>query len=546
MIDVSLTISPVRHASGEIIGASKIVRDISHEKQIEAALEQERQWLEVTLDSIGDAVIATDPLGAVKFLNPVAEKNTGWPAEEAIGKPLQQVFNIINEKTRNPGVNPLDRVLREGIVVGLANHTALISRDGHEISIDDSAAPIKDSTGNVLGAVMVFHDVTDRRKSDEALRIARDAAEAASRAKDEFLAALSHELRTPLTPVLMLAKELEHAENVPADLKADFSTIRQNIELEARLIDDLLDLTRIAQGKLALRFALVDTQVLLRHALDILRNDIQAKEITVTLDSEASKRQVSGDPVRLQQVLWNVLKNAVKFSERGGQVVVRSWNEGSCLHIAVSDTGLGITSDELPRIFDAFAQGSEAAEARFGGLGLGLSISAVLVREHGGRIWAESPGRNRGATFHIQLPLAPLADIETTQTEKHAHAPERPLRILLVEDHEATRETLRRLLARRGHHVASAGTIAHALKLARAGAPDIVISDLGLPDGNGKELMQRLRKEHSVPAIALSGYGMQHDVEESEKAGFEEHFTKPVDVSCLLTAIYKLLGITKD
>jgi two-component system CheB/CheR fusion protein len=542
-IDVSLSVSPVRDARGRIIGASKILRDITREKQIEAALAHERQWLAVTLGSIGDAVIATDSSGVVKLLNPVAEKLTGWSTNEAVGKPLLQVFNILNEKTRIHAPNPVDRVLREGTIVGLANHTALISRDGREISIEDSAAPIKDAEGNVLGAVMVFHDVTERRKGEETVRIARDAAVAANRAKDEFLAALSHELRTPLTPVLMLAKELEHAENVPVDLRADFSMIRQNIELEARLIDDLLDLTRIAQGKLALRFTQVDTHLLLKHALEILRNDIQAKELTVALDLEAPEQQVSADPVRLQQVLWNLVKNAVKFNARGGRIVIRSWNEDGRLRLSITDTGMGITSDELPRIFDSFAQGSEAAEAQFGGLGLGLSISAVLVREHGGRIWAESPGRNQGATFHIELPLAPVSRAERLPEEAVSSFRGRPLRILLVEDHEPTRETLERLLKRRGHHVETAETIERALQIANANELDVVVSDLGLPDGDGKELMRRLNRDPKPVGIALSGYGMKDDVEESKKAGFMEHFTKPVDVPRLEGAMYRLLGV---
>jgi PAS domain S-box-containing protein len=246
-IDVSLTISPIRDAVGRITGASKIIRDITERKRAEAALAEERQWLTVTLRSIGDAVIASDAAGFVKFLNPVAERMTGWPSQEALGQPLTNVFNIVNERTRVLAQNPVERVLREGIVVGLANHTALLSRDGREMSIEDSAAPIKDEKGTMFGAVMVFHDVTERRHGEAALRAARDAAEAANRAKDEFLAALSHELRTPLTPVLMLAAEMEHAEGVPTEIRSDFATIRKNIELEARLIDDLLDHTRITQ-----------------------------------------------------------------------------------------------------------------------------------------------------------------------------------------------------------------------------------------------------------------------------------------------------------
>jgi CheY-like chemotaxis protein/nitrogen-specific signal transduction histidine kinase len=388
---------------------------------------------------------------------------------------------------------------------------------------------------------MVFHDVTERRKAEQELSVARDAAEAANRAKDEFLAALSHELRTPLSPVLMLATEMEHAEDISPALRADFATIRQNVELEARLIDDLLDLTRITQGKLALRFAQVDSHKLLRHALEILRNDIQAKEIQVRLDLTAEAHQVTADAVRLQQVFWNVLKNSVKFNDREGRIDIKSWNENDRLRIAVTDTGLGITADELPRIFEAFAQGTDASEPRFGGLGLGLSISSLLVGEHGGRIWAESPGRNRGATLHIELPLAPVVTPVDSIGATTKPKGNRAVRILLVEDHAPTRETLARLLTRRGHHVESAGSIAQALIIANTGSVDLIISDLGLPDGSGMDLMQSLRRTCRLPAIALSGYGMQTDIEESKAAGFDEHFTKPVDVFQLEQVIQSLV-----
>jgi CheY-like chemotaxis protein len=249
---------------------------------------------------------------------------------------------------------------------------------------------------------------------------------------------------------------------------------------------------------------------------------------------------VSADAVRLQQVFWNVLKNAVKFSARQGNITIRSWNEDRQLRAVISDTGLGITSEELPRIFDAFAQGAQAAEARFGGLGLGLSISALLVREHGGRIWAESPGRNQGASFHVELPLAPISSGEGAMVEPPPSVARRTLRILVVEDHEATRETLVRLLTRRGHHVESGTSVAEGLERARRCNFDLVISDLGLPDGHGNDLMRALRSEVNLPGIALSGYGMQIDIEESKTAGFQEHLTKPIDISQLDAAIQRI------
>ena len=540
-IDVSLTISPIRDSTGGIIGVSKIARDITQRKHTEAALEQQRQWFAVTLSSIGDAVIATDAGGAISFLNPVAEAMTGWSAHEAIGRPLLEVFRILNEKTRAPASDPVARVLREGIIVALANHTVLLARDGREIAIEDSAAPIKDAAGTLVGAVLVFHDVTERRQAEEAALAAREAVEAASRAKDEFLAALSHELRTPLTPVLLLSAAMERSDELPADVRKDFGMIRKNVELEARIIDDLLDLTRITQGKLVLRVESVDPHALVEHALEILRSDIDGKQITVALDLAAADHHVNGDPVRLQQVFWNILKNAVKFTPPAGRITIRSWNADGRLRIATTDTGLGITPEEMPRIFDSFGQGDEAAEPRFGGLGLGLSISSVLVREHRGRIWAESPGREQGATFHVELPLAGAPASAPASNVPPPAAP-KPLRILLVEDHQATRETLARLLARRGHEIASANGVAQALALAGPDRFDMVISDLGLPDGHGHDLMRALRRDFGLTGIALSGYGMEADIQQSKDAGFQEHLTKPVDIVHLETAMQRIIA----
>ena len=388
-------------------------------------------------------------------------------------------------------------------------------------------------------------DVTELKRAEKATVAARDAAEAASRAKDEFLAVLSHELRTPLTPVLLLSAAMERSDELPPEVRRDFGTIRKNVELEARIIDDLLDLTRITQGKLVLRVESVDPHHLVEHALEILRSEIDAKKITVAVDLTAGDHHVSGDAVRLQQVFWNILKNSVKFTPPEGRISISSRSAGGRLCIAITDTGLGITPEEMPRIFVSFGQGDEAAEPRFGGLGLGLSISSVLVREHSGRIWAESPGREQGATFHVELPLAPAPEFAASGTALPPVAPQ-PLRILLVEDHDATRATLGRLLARRGHEIADANCVAQALALAGPDRFDIVISDLGLPDGHGHDLMRALHRDFGLTGIALSGYGMEADIRRSKEAGFGEHLTKPVDLADLEAAMQRIVAAHND
>jgi signal transduction histidine kinase len=361
----------------------------------------------------------------------------------------------------------------------------------------------------------------------------KKAAEAANRAKDEFLAALSHELRTPLTPVLMLAGEMEKSAEISAAVRRDFAMIRKNVELEARIIDDLLDLTRITRGKLTLRFETVDVHALIEHPLAILRADREAKDITVALNFDAIAHHVSGDAVRLQQVFWNVLKNAIKFTPQGGRIAIRSWNEDGQLRVSVSDTGSGITPEEMPRIFTAFEQGREAAASRFGGLGLGLSITALLVREHRGRIWAESAGRDQGAAFHLELPLVASPAPDQPATPSLASPKARPLRVLLVEDHEDTRGILQRLMTRWGHSIMVAASVSEAREAIAKGTFDLLLSDLGLPDGTGYDVIAAFREKSDAPAVAMSGFGMEADLARTTAAGFAEHVVKPVSADAL-------------
>lgn len=409
------------------------------------------------------------------------------------------------------------------------------------------AAQTDPATGELTHMVGITVDVTERVLGAEKLATALEAAEAANRAKDSFLASLSHELRTPLTPVLFLAASLERSSELPETLRADFAMIRRNVELEARLIDDLLDLTRITRGKLHLDLVPVALHSIVRRSIELLRGDLERKHLALTLDLDAEHDYASADAVRLQQVFWNVLKNAVKFTPEGGTISVRSRGIAQLTwHLAIEDSGLGITSDELPTIFDAFAQGGEAASHRFGGLGLGLAISSLLVKEHGGRIWAESAGRDRGSTFHIELPLLPdTAEVPPGDATPTFSPRQHSGRILIVEDHEATRETLARLLARRGFAVEVAETASRARSVAATHTFDLVISDLGLPDGSGRELAAEFRRAYGLKAIALSGYGMEEDVRLSHSAGFLDHVTKPVDIETLHDSIIAALQTEK-
>ena len=516
--------SSVYWEEGKFIHTRCFTRDVTELKRIESA----RARLAAIVASSEDAIVSKDLDGVVTSWNAGAEHLFGYSAEEMIGQPITRII-------------PAERQAEEGSILGRLRRgehiahfeTLRVTKDRRFIAVSLTVSPLRDSTGTIIGASKIARDITERKKIEAELRTARDAAEDANRAKDEFLAALSHELRTPLTPVLMLAGEMEQSAQLPEAVRYDFAMIRKNIELEARIIDDLLDLTRITRGKLALQFETVDVHALIEHALAILRSDSGAKDLGITLDLAAADHHVSGDAVRLQQVFWNVIKNAIKFTPQGGRIAIRSWNEGGHLRVATTDTGMGITPEEMPRIFTAFAQGREAAAARFGGLGLGLSISALLVRDHRGRIWAESAGRDQGATFHLELPLAAAPEPEQPAAPSIASPGARSLRVLLVEDHEDTRGILQRLMTRWGHSITVAACVSEARDAIARGTFDLLLSDVGLPDGTGYDVIAALREKSDAPALAMSGYGMEADLARTNAAGFAEHIVKPVSAERL-------------
>jgi signal transduction histidine kinase len=383
-------------------------------------------------------------------------------------------------------------------------------------------------------------------------RLFQQAQEANAR-KDQFLAALSHELRTPLTPILTAVSSINVNALSPGELEDLFSTIRRNVELEARLIDDLLDLTRIAKDKLRLDLHPADAHEVLRHALETCLEDITRKKLKFSFHLEAAEHTVAADPARLQQVFWNLLKNAVKFTPNHGEV--RIWTRNSApgeIQIEVCDTGIGIAPEVLPKIFNAFEQGGAAMTHRFGGLGLGLAISRALVSAHHGQLWAESVGFNQGARFFVTLPTvvpAPSASSVSHEAARY-HSGENKADafsfskclIMLVEDHADSARILARVMRRRGYQVVLAASVAEALATFEREEVHALVSDIGLPDGDGVGLMEQLREIRPIPGIALSGYGMEHDLARTRAAGFQEHLTKPIDWPQLDAALVRLLS----
>lgn len=369
-------------------------------------------------------------------------------------------------------------------------------------------------------------------------------AQSASAAKDHFLAILSHELRTPLNPVFGILSALEGRKDLPPDVSEDLHVMRRNLELEARLIDDLLDLTRIVKGNIPLQQKPTDLHQLIHSVCRTCLAEIQRKELKIDFQLEAKDHHVLGDATRLQQVLWNLLNNAIKFTPESGRIVFKTMKaENGRLTIQVTDTGRGIDQEAMAKIFHPFEQGESNISAQFGGLGLGLAISKAIVDAHGGEIQASSRGLGQGATFKVTLPPTDTPEHQAAAVSKTpAESARLGLRILLVDDHEDTREIMSRLLSLRGHHVAKAECCAAALALAASQDFDLLVSDLGLPDGSGHDLMAEIKAKYQLKGIALSGYGMEADIKRSEEAGFAAHLTKPVDLSALEAAMHKIFS----
>jgi len=509
-------------------------------KRAEMALRESEERYRTVAETASDAILIVDDESRIIFANRAVEAVFGFRSDELAGADLRQLMPDYRRTLGERNTRPLDGA------PGRAAVWSGVELPGRHRS--GQTIPLEISSGEFVRdgrhyATAIVRDITDRKSAERDLKHAKEQAEAASAAKDQFLAVLSHELRTPLTPVLTLVQFLESTTEPPEDIRSIFTMIRRNIELEARLIDDLLDLTRITRGKLHLDIEMVDAHSLIRNVADICREDIALRNQTLDLELDARSHRIKADPARLQQVFWNLLQNAVKFTPEGGAITVRSCNptDGE-LEVDVCDTGIGLEQEQLARVFNPFEQAEQSISRRFGGLGLGLSISRTIVEMHGGTIGVESDGLNRGATFSVRL-----ATGDDAVEPSAAAAPDRgtdeqiPRRILLVDDHADTSSVMKLLLERRGYSVDTAWDVASGLEHARTREYDLLISDIGLPDGSGLDLMRAIRAFKPLPGIALSGFGMEDDIRRSHEAGFSEHLIKPVNFQALQDAIQRVL-----
>ncbi|HSV62642.1 MAG TPA: ATP-binding protein [Chthoniobacterales bacterium] len=456
----------------------------------------------------------------------------------------RDIYEAIYDEVKIAPGEAIERVLAFGAPYQLVEH-AFVDRDGMTRFVNVNLLRLQTSEQTIQGVLYLMEDKT----RDMTLRQELIGANAA---KDQFLALLSHELRNPLSPVIAMVGELEAGAGDSPDVRRALEVIRRNVELEARLIDDLLDVTRISKGKLQLSLETASVHEILQRSYEICREEIAAKDLKIEFRLRAERAYVEGDPARLQQVFWNLVKNSVKFTPEKGRIVIETLNPTpDVVEIRTTDTGIGIEPDQMDRIFNAFEQGQSSITRRFGGLGLGLAISKAMVHAHGGTIKAESAGKNRGATFIVTLstvatpavvPAAPESKGPSEVALKTRKAKGTGPRVLVVDDHVDTCTGMKMMMERRGYRVTVAHTADQAVKKAEDEAFDLVISDIGLPDRSGYELMQELSATRNLRGIALSGFGMENDVSRARAAGFSEHLTKPINFDRLDEAIQMLLA----
>lgn len=639
-------------------------------QQTNGALHEQPQWFYVTLSRIGDAVITTGNDGRVTFLNPVAVSLTGWTQEDAAGQPLETIFRIINEHSRRPVENLATKALREGVVVGLGIPTLLIAKDGTERPIDDSAALIRDAQGHVVGSVLVFRDITDRRRAEHAIavseiryrrlfesakdgililnadtakitdanpfigelldyslselmgkelweiglfkdieankvavqelqekhyiryedlplktktgrlidvefvsnvyiegqqpviqcnirditdrkRLASDLRQYtddlldADRRKNEFLAMLAHELRNPLAPIRNALQIMRLTGTEGQAVQLASAMMERQINQMVRLVDDLLDISRISRGKIELQTGRIELASSIRHAVEAVRSLYQNMnhELTVTLPPQPI--YLNADPTRLAQVVGNLLNNACKFTDKGGHIALVVEREGSHAIIRVRDSGIGITAEELSRIFDMFVQGDTSLERAVSGLGIGLTLVKNLVEMHGGTVEAKSAGKGQGSEFVVRLPIIVEAPILPPPVPNDSELPTTTgYRILVVDDNYDSATSLAMLLKLTGNemHVAYDGL--EAVEAAATFKPDVILLDIGLPKLNGYEACRRIRELPSgkkIVIVALTDWGQEEDQEKSRHAGFDSHIVKPVELAVLTRLLAELL-----
>jgi PAS domain S-box-containing protein len=499
---------------GELRGYTKVARDITARKLAEEAMARDA----LLLAGVRDSVIVTDLDGVVTYGNEGATRLFGWTAQEMIGRPVTaRIPEAERAKT-----SALIRALAGGEEFAGEWHD--YRKDGTRVWIDARVSRFTDAAGRPVGILGLAHDISDRKRAEEALR-------EADRRKDEFLAMLGHELRNPLAPVRSALEVLRLRKVQDPKVERAHATIDRQVTHLTRLVDDLLDVSRITRGLIELHREPVDLATVVSHAVEMVAGAVQARghELMVSLPTRPVR--LEADATRLTQVVFNLLNNAAKYTEPGGRIWLTAEREGSEVVVRVRDTGVGIAPELLPRVFDLFTQGERTLDRSQGGLGLGLTLVRSLVEMHGGRVEAHSAGPGKGSEFVARLPALPAAAAESPRAPAPQPPAARPVRVMVVDDNVDVAEAVAMLLEDLGHVVQIAHSGPQALELARDFRPEAVFLDIGLPGMDGYEVAQRLRAEPGLEGMllaALSGYGQEEDHGRSRESGFDEHLVKPV------------------
>jgi PAS domain S-box-containing protein len=545
-VPISLTVSPIRGAKGEVVGASKIVRDLRRVQRVE----RDALRLASIVDSSDDAIVSKDLNGIVTSWNAAAERMFGYTASEMVG---QSIRRIIPDDRQREEDEVLSRIRRGERV----DHYETIRRrkDGTFLPVSLTVSPIRGENGKVMGASKIARDISERERAEQERQRLLTVAREASRLKDEFLATLSHELRTPLNAIGGYVRMMQSNLLTGEKRSRAMETVARNVASLTQIVEDVLDVSRIISGKFRLDVQPVDLPALVQNAVETVRPAADAKGVRLVTIVDPRASPVSGDPERLQQILWNVLSNAVKFTDRHGRVQVRVEQVDSHVEITVSDTGAGIPADFLPHVFDRFRQADAGINRSRGGLGLGLAITRHLVELQGGRISAASDGEGKGATFRIELPLRSATATPSIEDHEHPRAARAEprivvpqlhgIRILVVDDDRDALALVQEILETTGATVETASSTQHALEVLERMTPDVLLADLGMPQLSGFDLIDRVRRSErpavrEIPAAALTAYARSEDRTKALRAGFQLHLAKPVDPGELMAAMAAL------
>lgn len=557
-LDASMTVSAIRNREGELVALRWLLRDVTERKQVEERL----RLLESVVVNTNEAILITEaepidePGPRIVYFNEAFTRMTGYSQQELLGKSPRIMQG---PKTERAVLDTIRTALEkfEPVVVELINY----HKNGWEYWIELSLMPLKDETGCYTHWVSVQRDITERKRAEEdraqLLReqAARAEAEANNRTKDEFLAIVSHELRSPLNAILGWARLLRSRKFDAEKTNKALEIIERNAQAQTQLIEDLLDISRVIRGKVRLFARPINLVQVIEAAIDTVRPTADLKRIQVSSRLDRSVDLVEGDPDRLQQVVWNLLSNAIKFTPEGGRVSVRLTRVNSHAQIKVIDTGIGISPDFLPYVFERFRQAESTTTKVHGGLGLGLAIVRNLVELHGGTIRVESPGVGQGATFIVQLPLisnpSPVSDLEQLALQGQASLEDSlslsGLRVLIVDDEIDTREFLVIALEQYGAEVIAAASADEAMRLLERLKPSVMVSDIGMPVEDGYTLIRRIRalaakQGGTIPAAALTAYVREENRIQALQAGFQMHVPKPIEPMQLVAVVAKLAG----